>query len=72
MTERDPRVDPQPGDIIRFGGRYGGTFIEVLDPHGARLSRTDVSFIHDGIEAAISLNPWREWAKSSEIIRTAI
>jgi hypothetical protein len=67
---RNPLIDPRPGDIIRTGGRYGGTFIEVTDPFGARLNPTDVSFMADGREYFVSLNQWRkDWPKDVEIIR---
>lgn len=67
VPERDPRVDPKPGDIIRFGGRYGGSYVEVLD----RDFRDDIEYMSEGKALWLSLNPWREHTATATVIRRA-
>lgn len=67
--KRDPKTDPKPGDIFRFGGTYGSTFIEILDSSGACLAPNDVAYVSDGVESAMSIGPYREWVADAEVIR---
>jgi len=68
--KRDPRVDPKPGDIIRFGGTFDAKFYEVLK-HDSRMQPHDISVISDGSESQISLQQWRERTAAAEVIRCA-
>jgi hypothetical protein len=71
MAERDPRKDPRPGDILRYGAvRYCEVYTEVL-PHDPRLLPNDVSYVADGVEYQASVRQWRLISKKWEVIRVA-
>lgn len=56
---RDPRVDPQPGDVLRVGNEE--RTIEELYPNGlAWFSAT-----HHGV---CMLRTFRKWAKTAEVV----
>jgi hypothetical protein len=73
MSERDPRVDPMPGDSIarEFVTALGGCIIrEVERAHGGF-----VGFYRDNGHRRkwkiITLDDWRRWAARSEILESA-
>lgn len=63
MTERDPRIDPQPGDIFRH----------PLCKRVTVLSRSCERLSYEVWETAYeaALPQWREWAKGAEVIHVA-
>lgn len=65
----DPRIDPQPGDVLRLGQKYDHQYFEVLD-HDPRYQSTDISFWHvgEGREAVLSLSQWRELMERAEVL----
>ncbi len=61
---RDPRVDPQPGDLLKVGGLYGQYYFVL--PHDPHFQHNDISFLLDGREFQISLFQWRNLFKEAE------
>lgn len=64
---RDPRLDPQPGDVIRHGlytrrvterGEESVVYVQTHGLHEAASSWIDVS----------DMNDWREWADGSTVV----
>jgi len=70
MTKHDPKWDPRPGDILRYGLRYCETYVEVL-PHDPKFAPTDVSYVAKGREGQQSIRQWRRWAKKAKVIHAA-
>jgi hypothetical protein len=54
MSERDPRVDPRPGDVLRGGG-LRREVIDLGDVYGAPYQEW--------------LAKWREWAANAEVVK---
>ena len=73
MTERDPRTDPRPGDVLRNGeGNLEVQKKVTLVGRNLQFERTQPSHQHPvyripmvckGTKAA-----WRRWAKNAEVI----
>jgi hypothetical protein len=72
MSFRDPRADPQPGDVLRLGVKYAHRYFEVLDKD-PRLGETCVSCfdVSLGREHSVSKNQWREWMRGAEVLTNA-
>lgn len=72
MADRDPRVDPQPGDVVTGinGGRLERrTVIEripnfVLYTRGRSGGAKWVTSIHNLVE-------WKEWSRKADVIHAA-
>lgn len=67
MSNRDPRLDPQAGDMIRKESQAYTIRIDVLevisrDSYGVRFSKNGT------IQASVSLDSWKSWARDAEII----
>ena len=66
QIDRDPRIDPRPGDVLRVqhGGmpRYAGVMHRDGD---------DVTWGYAQADAPSPLSGWRLWAKNSEIVHLA-
>lgn len=63
MTERDPRVDPRPGDVLRDTFRADSTVVHVS---GSIITR-----VKDGARTNVGLQYWRAWYRDATIIRRA-
>jgi hypothetical protein len=67
---RDPRIDPQPGDSIsrNFATAIGGVIIrDVTRAHGgAVFFRRDNGYIAK--HQIVSLDEWRRWAAKAEVV----
>lgn len=82
MPERDPRIDPRPGDVLRkkYQGRLfeARSYIErqvdeVYDAPVAGSARRKrnwrVVYVGDNVCAPeISIHSWRKWAREAEVI----
>lgn len=68
MSERDPRVDPKPGDVLIYGPQWQRTRSEVI-----ATTLTGVAHAIDGSDHSIgvSLKKWREWMRGAEVIHRA-
>lgn len=74
-SKRDPRVDPKPGDVLHKMTDPVMLLIterQVLPVPGG-LSHEWVYYrVNDGrATRSTSLNKWRKWAKSAEVIHAA-
>lgn len=69
-TERDPRVDPQPGDVLRMS--YGDEY-RVLAVDSVSITDTPNKQGHvDYGEKLWNLRgTWRKWAASAEVVHRA-
>jgi hypothetical protein len=66
-TDHDPRSDPHPGDVLRFGSHpCTRTYIEVKE-RDPRLNDTDVSY-WDEYERSCSIGQWRVRMRRAEVI----
>lgn len=62
MNERDPRIDPRPGDVV--GNRHVRSLAKIDGERAVFFS------IIDGPQlAAIGLRYWRRWARGKEFVR---
>lgn len=73
MSERDPKVDPMPFDVLTKGGRKR-TVAYVTIGHGARFgSRSEGKRVvyddHKDREKTCDLTSWRRWAKACTVTR---
>lgn len=64
---RDPRVDPQPGDVVRVPDLYGGLIErEVIVVVGDRIL-----WMERGVECWQSTAVWRCYCATATIVKTA-
>lgn len=67
VSERDPRVDPKPGDVLRK--ERDERWIEEVFVHG-RAKR--VNFVRpDLIAESITIGAHRKWAATATVVRRA-
>lgn len=68
---RDPRLDPQPGDVLRKGKRtrriydVGEKYLEVREFRETGSGEVEVLPRYPWI------SQWRRWAKDAEVIKSA-
>lgn len=64
MSERDPRINPLPGDVLIYGPQWQLERCEVIGliKHGVRYRLW-------GGEVACLIGQWREWMRGAEVIR---
>lgn len=65
LPERDPRSNPQPGDVLRIDGRERHVY-DVRPRFGTGTIM--VHFRWDGCEYVVLLSSWRKWAKNAEVL----
>lgn len=68
VMNRDPRIDPKPGDLIYFGNFFDARYCRVL-PRLPGMTATDISCFHHGDFRGMSLSQWREFAKEATVIK---
>lgn len=65
MSDRDPRIDPKPGDVV--GNNYRTFFVTRVDG--------DEIFYTEGCppppELSVNLDDWRVYAKGDKVFATA-
>jgi hypothetical protein len=68
MSERDPKLDPRAGDVLRKGKRtkavigrdeWRGPWVNYQTPTGER----------NGLMTAERLEWWHKWARTAEVVR---
>lgn len=65
MSERDPRVDPKPGDVVIFGPQWQRERYEVMvRDAGVKYLMGDSRLGHH-----CSLRDWRQWSANAEIVK---
>lgn len=60
---RDPRIDPQAGDVVIFGPQWQTERYEVI--------QVDFGFVRyrmGSASLACTIDEWREWAASGEVL----
>ena len=66
-TERDPRKDPRPGDIVSqgriFNGKRASKRVVVL-----RAPDNLTYESSSGLNRTCKLDTWKEWARGAEIV----
>lgn len=69
MTDRDPRTDPQPGDVLRKVSFHSETFAEITV---TRVGRGVVIFrnTNAGLAGGFYLAQFRKWARGAEVVKT--
>lgn len=68
-TAEDALKDPRPGDVVRVGGRYGGTYLDVTETD---LPFRDLRyFTSDGREVHTSLAHWHSLTSDAEVLHVA-
>jgi hypothetical protein len=68
-TERDPRVDPRPGDVLR--GLHSGEWY-VTERRKKHMGQSGSIVFHHGYErmtGSIGLKKWQRFMKDATIIR---
>ncbi len=73
-TTRDPRVDPQPGDVLqKFTARHGGESRSYIERSVTQRWNTPgyEDRIFFGVEGSVLLPVWRKWAKGAKVIHAA-
>lgn len=68
-NQRDPRVDPKPGDVLSVGGSQ-----RQVDGVGCRFGTGEiqVGWVRScGDSGSMSLKSWKRWAAKAEVIRAA-
>lgn len=69
MANRDPRIDPQPGDVLARQGRDYKTLRRSVV--WRRLERVRFKSGDSATEREVYLVSWMEWSREADIIRTA-
>ena len=69
MSERDPRVDPRPGDVVghRILGKLEVTQV-VFDAVDYRFAESK----DKGVRFRSSLDTWRWWCRGAEVVAAAV
>lgn len=74
-SERDPRVDPMPGDVLRglnFGRNETRRVSCVINSECSMTDYATVMFYRGPTaSSAVSRDNWRKWAKNAEVVRVA-
>jgi hypothetical protein len=67
---RDPRIDPQPGDVVRVLLRVHDSLYETRTVEGPLLPNglQWQSETHHGV---CMFRTWRRWAKRGEVVRVS-
>ena len=67
-SERDPRVNPKPGDVLVYGPQWQRTKSKVI-----ATTLTGVAHVVDGCSDSIGvpIHKWRAWMKDAEVIHAA-
>jgi hypothetical protein len=63
--ERDPRVTPEIGDVLRYAG--GGPAIQVIGRDATAVSWTS----ERAPDSCCDIGSWQRWAKSATVVRRA-
>jgi len=66
MPDRDPRIDPRAGDILRDGLVQRTV---VLEPAGTGHFMTYRQKGHGNVQHRIVVERWRQWAVSAEVVK---
>lgn len=66
-AERDPRVDPKAGDVLRKDGEWHG----ISDIYRERRVRRVNGNVIVHVSGTCSLSTWRKWAAKAEVIHRA-
>jgi hypothetical protein len=64
MSERDPRVDPRPGDILKFKRNLRRV---TYFPDPAYVDPT-VRWTDGIFDFHVQIGTWRSWAKDAQVI----
>jgi hypothetical protein len=65
-SERDPRTDPRPGDVLETGTKWGWNICRVVC--WARDNQVGFSAPPSEKTRTIFLKSWRHWAKGATVI----
>ena len=69
MSERDPRVDPRPGDVVHSTREFLPFHVTEADPIGNSICG---HFGQHGIRGSLCGFPyWRKWAENAKVIKKA-
>ena len=63
--ERDPRNDPQPGDILSKPGSRGSRYKRIVVERGE--SQLIYKTHSDGVERTCWLSTWMDWARNADV-----
>ena len=68
MKDRDPRVDPQPGDVLIMGPQWQRDRYSVIG-----ITSGNVHYELGPMRAILqtTVERWREWSASAEVVETA-
>lgn len=66
-SERNPRVDPKPGDVLKSLAGQTRTVIEIHEGPGRKF----VGWVNNKKRGAMYVPSWRWWAKDAEVLRHA-
>ena len=66
--ERDPRLDPRPGDIVAKQTRKGVAFREVTTRSGDRVSYTWAGATRPPLTPLSRIASWQRWCREAEVI----
>ena len=78
VTERDPRTDPKPGDVLqkKYQGQYfesrGYMERQVDEIYSRADDKLVVVYVGPNVcVPEVLLSSWRKWAKTAEVIHRA-
>ena len=69
MSTRDPRTDPQPGDVLRKGRKERRVECRGPDWGFPDVISGEESIVTSKGFVCYTLSSWRRWAKDAEVIR---
>lgn len=70
MTERDPRIDPRPGDVLKRGKSTRTLTVDELWPlRGLMLLANGSKWSNH--RKWMTLHQWEQWAKTATVIKRA-
>lgn len=71
MSERDPKLDPMPGDVLRVGKWFRK--VESVSPRQGDVYylRREHHWLAGGYSNRCELASWRKWASTAQVVKRA-
>lgn len=66
---RDPRKDPQPGDVLRFDGYTRTVTFVSFYGRTTHVTYNEKANVHGERNDRVSLTEWRKWARKAEVVK---
>jgi hypothetical protein len=73
MSERDPRIDPQPGDVLMIGPQWQCERYEIIGQSSEKIGYgrflLTVRYRMGESEHTAAIEDFRKWARNAEVVK---